>query len=429
MTPPSSGRRATALLALLLCVAVIVLTVRAAVLSMPTGPVAVLILLAAAVAVLQALVRAGAARLVALAAAAGLVAAAVLVHDVRDGQYALLVAVACAAGAALATRSAFRPDVHGAAAPPPKRPALFWNPRSGGGKAAAHRLDEEARARGITPIELVPGADLGELVRRAVADGADGLMAAGGDGTQAAVAAIAAELDLPFACIPAGTRNHFALDLGVDRDDVVGALDAFVDGWEKRVDLADINGRVFVNNVSLGVYAEAVRRPGYRERKLRSLLSTAPDVLSGTSSATVLRWTGPDGHEQTSAAVILVSNNPYRLGPRLAAGTRPRVDGGVLGIAVLGAVDGSSGRRSLVSQWTSGTFRVDSAEEVPVGLDGESLSLTPPLVIGSRPAALRARIAAHHPGASPSAALPGRVRDVVPALLALVLGRTTGGRP
>ena len=83
---------------------------------------------------------------------------------------------------------------------------------------------------------------------------------AGGDGSQAVVAAIAAELDLPYACVPAGTRNHFALDLGVDRDDVVGALDAFVDGGERVVDLAEVNGRVFVNNVSLGLYAEAVQR-------------------------------------------------------------------------------------------------------------------------------------------------------------------------
>ena len=77
---------------------------------------------------------------------------------------------------------------------------------------------------------------------------------------------VAAELGLPYACIPAGTRNHFALDLGVDRDDVVGALDAFVDGRERRVDLAEVNGRVFVNNVSLGLYAEAVQQPGYRGR-------------------------------------------------------------------------------------------------------------------------------------------------------------------
>ena len=83
---------------------------------------------------------------------------------------------------------------------------------------------------------------------------------AGGDGSQAIVAAAAANAGVPYACIPAGTRNHFALDLGVDRNDVVGALEAFVDGGERSVDLAEVNGRVFVNNVSLGVYADAVQQ-------------------------------------------------------------------------------------------------------------------------------------------------------------------------
>ena len=160
----------------------------------------------------------------------------------------------------------------------PRRPVLFFNPRSGGGKAERFSLAAEARARGIEPIELKPGDDLETLVREAVARGADALAMAGGDGSQAIVAAIAAELGLPYACVPAGTRNHFALDLGVDRDDVVGALDAFVDGGERTVDLAEVNGRVFVNNVSLGLYAEAVQRTGYRDAKLRTLLDTVPDV-------------------------------------------------------------------------------------------------------------------------------------------------------
>src|SRR6185437_14411724 len=138
-----------------------------------------------------------------------------------------------------------------------------------------------------------------ELVRSAVARGADALAMAGGDGSQAVVAMVAAELDLPYACIPAGTRNHFALDLGVDREDVVGALDAFVDGGRRRVDLAEVNGRVFVNNVSLGVYAEAVQRPGYREAKIRTLLDTVPDVLGGDGEGRALTWTGPDGHEHS----------------------------------------------------------------------------------------------------------------------------------
>ena len=104
------------------------------------------------------------------------------------------------------------------------RPVLFLNPKSGGGKAERFSVAAEARARGMQPIELGRGDDLERLVREAVAGGADGLAMAGGDGSQAVVAAIAAELDLPYACVPAGTRDHFALDLGVDRDDVVGAL-------------------------------------------------------------------------------------------------------------------------------------------------------------------------------------------------------------
>jgi diacylglycerol kinase family enzyme len=115
------------------------------------------------------------------------------------------------------------------------------------------------------------GSDLEQLVSDAVADGADAVAMAGGDGSQAVVAMVAAELDLAYACIPAGARNHFAVDLGVDHDDVVGALDAFVNGGERRVDLAEVNGRVFVNNVSLGLYAEAVQREGYREAKLRTI--------------------------------------------------------------------------------------------------------------------------------------------------------------
>ncbi len=143
---------------------------------------------------------------------------------------------------------------------------------------------------------------------------------AGGDGSQAVVAAMAAELDLPYACVPAGTRNHFALDLGVDRDDVVGALDAFVDGGERRVDLAEVNGSVFVNNVSLGLYAEAVQRPGYREAKLRTILDTVPEMLGPEGSGLDLAWRGPGGNEHGSGAAVLVSNNRYRLGTAVGSG-------------------------------------------------------------------------------------------------------------
>ena len=214
-------------------------------------------------------------------------------------------------------------DVPGASAP--RRPVLFFNPKSGGGKGGAV-LARRRGARGIEPIELGPPWDLEGLVRDAVAGGADGLAMAGGDGSQAIVAAIAAELDLPYACVPAGTRNRVALDLGVDRDDVVGALDAFVDGGERRVDLAEVNGRVFVNNVSLGLYAEAVQRDGYRDAKLRTLLDTVPDVVRPDSGDLGLRWSGPGGHADDSGVAVLVSNNRYRLGR--AVGRAPVRDEG-----------------------------------------------------------------------------------------------------
>jgi diacylglycerol kinase family enzyme len=149
-----------------------------------------------------------------------------------------------------AARAAFAVHVDLPSTSAPRHPVLFCNPKSGGGKAMRFALAQEAGQRGIEAVELQPGDDLEALVRAAVARGADGLAMAGGDGSQAIVAAIAAELGLPYACIPAGTRNHFALDLGIDRDDVVGALDAFVDGGKRRVDLGDVNGRVFVDNVS-----------------------------------------------------------------------------------------------------------------------------------------------------------------------------------
>jgi diacylglycerol kinase family enzyme len=316
--------------------------------------------------------------------------------------------IATVAGALIAARLAFRVHVDLPRAPRPEHPVLFFNPRSGGGKAERFHLAREARRRGIEPIELRQGDDLEELVRGAVADGADGLAMAGGDGSQAIVAMVAAELGLPYACIPAGTRNHFALDLGVDRDDVAGALDAFVDGGERQVDLAEVNDRVFVNNVSLGLYADAVQRPGYREAKLHTLLDTVPDVLGPDAKPPNLSWAA--GTASESAAAILVSNNQYRLGRALGSGTRPRLNTGTLGITVLGhttsGVDGSAKRKLTMRQWTTPEFEIEAEGSVPAGIDGEAVQLEPPLRFTIRPRALRVRVAPSHPGASPSALEP-----------------------
>jgi Diacylglycerol kinase catalytic domain len=330
----------------------------------------------------------------------------------------------------LATRSAFKIHVPLQRVPDPRHPVLFYNPKSGGGKAEKFHLAEEARARGIEPIELKLGIDLEQLVRGAVADGADALAMAGGDGSQAVVAMVAAEQGLPYACIPAGTRNHFALDLGVDRDDVIGALDAFLGGRERRVDLAEVNGRVFVNNVSIGLYAEAVQREGYREAKLRTILDTLPEVLGPEGKGLDLRWTGPQGHEHSSGAAILVSNNRYRLGRAVGSGTRPRIDERQLGITVASL---SAGGLQLIRrpwrEWSTPTFEVDADGPIAAGIDGEAVTLDVPLRFRILPAALGVRIAAAHPGVSPSAAMPEGPWETVIALARIAMGRTPKPQP
>ena len=124
-------------------------------------------------------------------------------------------------------------------------------------------------------MEFGPERNLATAIDEAVAGGADALAVAGGDGSLATVAAAALAHDLPFVCVPAGTRNHFARDLGLDPADPIAALDALSDGIEGRIDVGEVNGRLFLNNVSLGIYAEAVRRPGYRDAKVRTLVETA----------------------------------------------------------------------------------------------------------------------------------------------------------
>jgi diacylglycerol kinase family enzyme len=337
------------------------------------------------------------------------------------GQATLMLGVVAALGLGIAAGSrAFAKRVALPAGPRPRHPVLFFNPRSGGGKSARYHLADEARARGIEAIELTPGADLAALVRRALDAGADAVAMAGGDGSQATVAAIAAERGVPYACIPAGTRNHFALDLGVDRDDVVGALDAIVDGGERVVDLAEVNGRVFVNNVSVGLYGQAVQRTSYRNAKVRTLIDTVPDVL-GPEVKPNLRWLAADGAAHEARAGILVSNNPYRLRPAPGTGTRPRLDRGALGVVVLGSPEGPE-----LLEWAASSFDVDAPGPVPVGVDGEAVVLDPPLRFRARPAALRCRIARHHPGASPAALMPERAWDTFRALIGIAAGRLRG---
>jgi diacylglycerol kinase family enzyme len=420
----TTGRRTAAVLALLGAAWTLVLTLVIAVDDFPRGLLVLVFVALLAAGAWEGVLRRGWGRAAGLGVAAvGLAGAAVFAYEdgfVRELLLLSLGALVWHVG----SRLAFRPRVALPPADAPRRPVLFINPRSGDGKAERFALAVAARDRGIQPVVLSPGDDLGQLARAAVAEGADALAMAGGDGSQALVAAAAAEAGLPYACIPSGTRNHFALDLGVDRDDVVGALDALVDGGERTVDLAEVNGRVFVNNVSLGVYAEAVQRPGYRRAKVRTLLDTVSEVLGGREAAAMLRWTTPGGRSMDGAAVILIGNNQYRLAGAAGAGTRPAIDEGQLGITVLDPPSSRGPRRRRPwRQWATPEFQVEADGPVPAGVDGEAAVLSSPVTVRTRPAALRVRVAVHHPGASPSSVEPVGAFPALGALARIAVGR------
>jgi diacylglycerol kinase family enzyme len=274
---------------------------------------------------------------------------------------------------------------------------LLLNPRSGGGKAARAELAKCSRERGIEVIVLRRDDNLAALADEVVGGGADVLGVAGGDGSLAVVATAALAHGLAFVCVPAGTRNHFALDLGVDRDDLVGSLDAYSDGVERRIDVAEVNGRLFLNNVSLGIYGDAVRQPTYRDAKTRTLLETAAHVLGPSAAAPELQVLDDRGRPHLNPPVVLVSNNPYSLEPLYAPGTRPSLDSGQLGVIVL---DTQRAGRRPVRSWSAERLEVTAPASIHAGIDGEAIDLSPPLRFAIRPAALRVRIAAAHASGS-----------------------------
>jgi diacylglycerol kinase family enzyme len=295
------------------------------------------------------------------------------------------------------------------AEPPARRAYLIMNPKSGGGKVEKFDLKRKAEELGAE-VFLIDGSepvDVAKVAREAVAQGADLLGVAGGDGTQALVAGIAAEHGLPFVVISAGTRNHFALDLGLNRDDPSACLGALSDGVELRVDLGRINGQVFVNNASFGAYAEVVETPAYRGDKLNTTLNLLPDLLQGQRG--VRLSARADDTEIRSPQALLVANNPYGTGDIAGLSRRARLDAGVLGVIgvkvrnVQQAIDLLRGRRAVGVRVLS-TKKIEvtaDAPQIPVGVDGEALSMSTPVVCTISPGALRVWVPRDRPGIVP----------------------------
>ncbi len=292
------------------------------------------------------------------------------------------------------------------AEPPARNPYLIMNPKSGGGKVEKFDLKRQAEDLGAE-VFLIGGpepVDVAQVAREAVAQGADLLGVAGGDGTQALVAGIAAEHGIPFMVISAGTRNHFALDLGLNREDPSACLGALSDGVELRVDLGRINGQVFVNNASFGAYAEVVETPAYRGDKLNTTLNLLPDLLQGHRGARLSARA--DDTEIRSPQALLVANNPYGTGDIAGLSRRARLDRGLLGVTGVKvrnagqAVDLLRGRRAVgLNVLTAKQIEITADEtHIPVGVDGEAVSMPTPVICTISPRALRVWVPRDRPG-------------------------------
>ncbi|MFG2796222.1 diacylglycerol/lipid kinase family protein [Streptomyces pseudovenezuelae] len=287
----------------------------------------------------------------------------------------------------------------------PHDPWIVMNPRSGGGKVERFGLVAKARAAGARVVLLDGHQDVVALARQAVAEGADLLAVAGGDGTQALVAEVAARHDVPFVVIPAGTRNHFALDLGLDRDDPAAALEALTDGLELRVDLGFAADRVFVNNASFGTYASVVADPAYRDAKLHTTMRSLPGLLTGEDAPGLRIRAGPTRVGALQA--LLVSNNPYlRAVDSARPGRRERLDSGQLGVLGVRVSNTAQAARLVRGARSGAVMRLRADEvvvdadtaDIAVGIDGEHVVLPTPVVCRTAPGALRVHVPRHRPG-------------------------------
>jgi diacylglycerol kinase family enzyme len=332
--------------------------------------------------------------------------AAGLLWEIALGVVLAAAAVAAGRAALSSGRSPAKPREDEVA--PQRQPFVIMNPRSGGGKVGKFGLRDKAAALGAE-VALLEGpgvVDVAALARQALDHGADLLGVAGGDGTQALVAGIAAERDVPMMVISAGTRNHFALDLGLDRDDPASCLSALTDGVELRIDLGLIGNRTFVNNASFGAYAQVVQSPAYRDDKSGTALQMLPDLLSGHQGAHLVVLV--DGQVILDGPqAVLVSNNPYETGDIVGLGRRARLDQGLLGVVGVKIETAAQAAGLLRRAQRSRNVTVLTAREVvidadqpqiPVGIDGESVLMPTPVHCTIRPLSLRVRVPRDRPG-------------------------------
>ncbi|MFF4287521.1 diacylglycerol/lipid kinase family protein [Streptomyces sp. NPDC001739] len=310
-----------------------------------------------------------------------------------------------------------------AAAEARTRVVVVMNPRSGGGSPARFDLANRVEGMGARVWSTSVDDDAASLARLAVREGAEVLGVAGGDGTISAVAAVAADTDRPLLVLPAGTRNHFARDLGLDIRNPVSSLSALVDGVPTRVDLGLVGSRVFINNVSFGLYADALLEPGYREDKVRALASVTPDYLAGRQcvEADVDTPRGAVHFPQ----VVLVSNNPYHIATPRYLGRRFTLTSGLLGAIVLKRPTdtppdllrhlrsellrqqpGPGTAGDAASAWRAASITLRGrGRQLDAGIDGEAVTLPLPVTCETWPGGLQVLLPRDRPGIPPEPVL------------------------
>ena len=281
---------------------------------------------------------------------------------------------------------------------------LILNPAAGTAAAYLDELTKTAHEGGLRLRVLEPGEDARLAALEAVGGGAHTLGIAGGDGSVSAVAGVAAEHEVALVIVPMGTLNHFARDLGLDLTRPLSALDALHAGRERRVDVGRINGRPFINNVSLGVYAQMVGDSGYRQDKLRVAKTKLLAALSDPELRRALRITPPEGAPLEGVLAVVVSNNPYEFARLDRLGQRHRLDTGMLQISALdastldelverllaGTQTGAIEIRPALRHWMSEHLEMGVlGERVRAGVDGEPITLEAPLRFSVEPGALR----------------------------------------
>ena len=272
---------------------------------------------------------------------------------------------------------------------------VVLNPASGPDETPAAELGAALAGGEVVEAE---GADVEAAVRRAVEAGAEVVAVAGGDGTIRCAAGLVAGTDTLLLPVPAGTRNHFARELGIET--LADAGEAWTGGDVRRVDLAEVNGERFVNNSSVGFYAALVRERETHERRMPKAWANVRAAWAQARKGH--RFWVRVGDDRYRAWIVFVGNGCY--GDTLADLTaRQRLDANQLDVRVLRAdarlarvravvalLLGRSGRSPLLASSTPDevTIELDGRRRVEVAIDGEVLELDNPLHYRSLPGAL-----------------------------------------